>query len=64
MPLTKLEYEEALRVMCPHCAAGNVPRRREDTGEIVHDLGVGNKNIHTICWSNHFRKSRFAKEHE
>jgi hypothetical protein len=39
---------------CPYCAAGNKPRIREETGELVHDFvtqisAFSRRHSQTIC---------------
>lgn len=53
--MTKEEFQEIIVAVCPRCREGNAVRRRDDTGEHVHD------GPHGICWANGFRNSRFAE---
>jgi hypothetical protein len=39
--VTKDEFDSKCRDLCPHCAAGEVVRHREDTNEHVHDWSFG-----------------------
>jgi hypothetical protein len=40
-----MTVEELIPKMCPHCAAGNAPRRRPETGEWVHDYDARNSDV-------------------
>lgn len=39
--MTPLAFESKCKDLCPHCAAGEKVRVREDTGENVHDWSFG-----------------------
>lgn len=63
MPLTKEEFEEAVRLICPYCRDGAALKYREATKEWVHDyVAVKGGSGHSICWANGLRNSRFAEE--
>ena len=50
---------EMLKELCPHCQQGNAPRYRSETDELVHDLGNGNRFVHTLCFGTaYMRKQR------
>ena len=57
MPLTPTEFDELVKLTCPHCAAGNVPRMRDDTGEMVHDYVGKGSFSHTFCLASGLRKA-------
>lgn len=59
MQFTDAEIEELARSTCPHCGADIAVRRREDSGEWVHDqvsTSLGVVKGHTICWANGLRQ--------
>lgn len=59
MQFTKEQIEELAASTCPHCAAGIIARRREDSGEFVHDqvkTSLGVVKGHTICWASGLRQ--------
>jgi hypothetical protein len=39
--VTEFDFESKCKDLCPHCAAGEVVRYREDTKEFVHDWSFG-----------------------
>lgn len=59
--LTDEEVEHLIKVTCPHCLAGVKVRRRDDTGEHVHDFAQalggasGTRNSHTLCLASGLR---------
>lgn len=55
--MTKSDFEEIVKLVCPHCRAGLVAKFRIDTNEWVHTTA----SSHTICWASGFRTSRFAE---
>ncbi len=62
MALTKEEFDEICKLVCPQCRMGAALRQRQDTGEWVHDhsvaVGVAQRYIsHGLCWSNGLRNS-------
>lgn len=66
MPLTKPEFEEIVRLVCPHCRGGHPARVRPDTGEYVHSQssqqGTTGSFNQQICWADGFQRSHFASE--
>jgi hypothetical protein len=61
-PLTDDEVDHLIKITCPHCLAGVVVRKRDSTGEWVHDfaqpLGTGRegtRNSHTLCLATGIR---------
>ena len=60
MPLTPDEFEEVCGLVCPHCRAGQPIRKRDDTGEYVHDAILNTSHAHALCWANGLRTSRYA----
>ena len=68
MPYSPVERDRIIDAICPHCAKGNKPRYRTDSGEWVHDLGWTSQDEkttfvkHTICFANHFRKGELSGE--
>lgn len=62
MPLTKEEFEEACRLICPHCRGDLLPQQRKDTKEWVHTTSQKGLVTTTLCWVNGLRNSRFADE--
>ena len=65
--MTRTEFEDLCRAVCPHCAADQCRtqpslRQRIDTGEFVHDSVVQRPGIsHTLCFANYLRNSERAK---
>jgi hypothetical protein len=66
MPLSKEEFDEACRCICPQCAKGLLAERRGDTGEFCHNAitnppGAKGTSViaHSLCWANGLRLSRF-----
>jgi hypothetical protein len=53
--MTREEFDETCRDVCPHCKAGVKLRQRDDTKEFVHDLFRGTALSHGICLATHFR---------
>jgi hypothetical protein len=37
MPVTREEYNEIIKMVCPHCRTGTALRQRKDTGEFIHE---------------------------
>lgn len=58
--MTRDEYDEVVRLVCPYCRQGRVARQRPDTREWVHDINDNNIQSHTICWATGLKNSRFA----
>lgn len=61
--ISSLDQQAAL--LCPHCRAGSLVRRRDDTGEYVHDrisVAGGGSWSHTICWADGLRSGRLTFE--
>ncbi len=59
------EFAAKCKELCPHCAAGEKVRQREDTAEFVHDFSFGAVDPllgrprgmgHSICQAHEFRK--------
>lgn len=53
--MTRGEFEETCRDICPQCKAGIAIRQREDTKEMVHDSYRGNAISHSFCLASNFR---------
>ena len=62
--MTPLEFETKCKDICPHCAAGETVRFREDTKEFVHDWSFGAVDLkigrrvgmgHGICQAHDLR---------
>jgi hypothetical protein len=45
--MTADELAEAFSAACPHCAVGNRPRYRPETGEFVHDYAARDADVMT-----------------
>jgi hypothetical protein len=62
--LSRSDFDEIARLVCPHCAAGDLARRRESSGEWVHStmrtVGTGGAFTHGLCWANRLRNSAYA----
>lgn len=59
MQFSEAELKELAASTCPHCAAAIPLRRREDSGEWVHDQVATSQGVvkgHTICWANGLRQ--------
>jgi hypothetical protein len=60
MPLTQAEFDDVVKLTCPHCGAGNTPRFRSDTNEWVHDFSCdihkGKSITHTFCLASGIRR--------
>lgn len=64
MSLTREEYEEIKKLVCPHCYGGMATRYRPETKEWVHDHvakmpGGGGTITHGVCWATGLRTSHF-----
>lgn len=63
-PLSRVDFEAIVRIVCPHCRAGDPPRKRASTGEFVHTTNRagprGGNFSHTICWAHGLRASEYA----
>jgi hypothetical protein len=61
--MTREEFETECRSICIHCREGIALRRRDDTGEFVHDGTIqipgtlGRRHSHTICLAHDFRNA-------
>ena len=62
--MTPAEFKINCNNLCPHCAAGEAVRQREDTNEYVHDFSFGEPDAkigrrvgigHGICRAHAFR---------
>ena len=63
--MTPTEFDAECKNLCPHCAAGEPVRQRDDTKEWVHDFSFGavDPNTgrksgigHSLCAAHEFRK--------
>lgn len=59
--ITLDEFDEIVRLVCPHCRKGDASRFRADTKEHVHDTTDKSVTSHTICWATSLKTSRFAE---
>lgn len=53
--MTRDEFEQTVKDICPHCKIGVTARQREDTKEFVHDIFRGTAVSHGICLATHYR---------
>jgi len=53
--MTREEFDQIVKDVCPHCRIGVETRQREDTREWVHDLFKGTAVSHGFCLATHFR---------
>jgi len=67
-PLFAEDFQEIVRLVCPHCRTGHEATQRDDTKEWVHTITAprGNANVitHGICWANGLRNSAYAPKME
>ena len=57
MPLTPTEFDELVKLTCPRCKAGSVPRFRDDTKEWVHDYAERGGFSHTFCLASGLKQA-------
>ena len=53
--MTRDEFEQTCKDVCPSCANGDSLRQREDTGEFVHDIHNKNAFSHVFCLASNYR---------
>lgn len=55
--MTREEFDQSVKEICPNCAAGIPVRFREDSKEWVHDRAVGRGALfaHSLCVAHYFR---------
>jgi hypothetical protein len=59
--MTRAEFDQQCRDLCPHCKDGIALRYRSDTNEHVHDGALqipgtlGRRQSHAICHAHEFR---------
>lgn len=58
--MTPEDFQEIVKLVCPHCRDGKEAKQRPDTKEWTHSTATS----HTICWASGFRNSRFAPPQE
>lgn len=58
--LTLGQFVGVCRAVCPHCAPGARPEKRQATGEWVHTIRKGASVQHSICWADGLRRSGYA----
>jgi hypothetical protein len=62
--LTPEDFGNIVKLVCPHCAAGVVARKRASTGEWIHDRSHvtphGSQFNHGLCWASRLRNSTYA----
>ncbi len=67
--MTRAEFDEICKLVCPQCRLGEVPTQRSDNREWQHvsvrEMKFGGKpgSVQSIgvCWANGLRNSRFAE---
>lgn len=57
-PLTSEVVSEIVKIVCPYCRTGDIPKRRASTGEWQHQVTKNGVTI-SVCWADGLRKSRF-----
>ncbi len=53
--MTRDEFEQTCKDVCPNCANSAPLRQRTDTKEWVHDHVKGAGHSHAFCLASHFR---------
>jgi len=65
-PLSSVDFDAICLLVCPHCAAGDMPRLRESTKEWVHSthrvVRAGSSFSQGICWAHGLRNSAYAPD--
>jgi hypothetical protein len=59
--MTRDEFDQTCKDVCPHCNKGEKLRQREDTAEWVHDVYVARGQGHAFCLASHFR-NKWARQ--
>lgn len=53
--LTKDQAQQICKEVCSECGKGSDPRRRDDTGEYIHEFVNGVAYSHRLCLATNFR---------
>jgi hypothetical protein len=62
--LTADDFQNIVKLVCPHCAAGDIASKRDSTGEWIHNrmrtASAGSQFSHGLCWASRLRNSAYA----